>query len=304
MIYTVTLNPSVDYFIEVNNFKMSKVNRAHSDHKVAGGKGINVSRMLKNLGVESKALGFVGGFTGAYITQTLATEQIQTDFIQVEEDTRINIKLETQEEDTEINGDGPTINSIHLNQLLDKIKQINEDDYLVLAGSIQSHLPADLYNQMIKLASQCGANVVVDTSGEPLKEVLALNPFLIKPNHHELGELFNCKIKTLEDAIPYGKKLIHHGVEHVIVSMAEKGSLLFTKEGVFYANVPNGSLVNSVGSGDSVVAGFIASYYREQDIIEAFRYGIASGSGTAFSEGLATKETVKSLLSEVHVKKI
>lgn len=304
MIYTVTLNPSVDYFIKVNEFELGKLNRTQSDHKVAGGKGINVSRMLNNLGVTSKTLGFVGGFTGEFIIQALEAENISTDFIHVNGESRINIKLDNGETETEINGAGPTITGEELKQLLMTINKLKQNDYLVLAGSIQSNLPNDLYNQMVKLASERGANVIVDTSGVALMKVLEYQPFLVKPNHHELGEIFNCSITTKEEAIPYGKKLVEMGAQHAIVSMAERGALLFSKDLVAEANVPKGTLINSVGSGDSLVAGFLASYYQNGDLLEAFRYSIAAGSGTAFSRGLATKEKVTSLLHHIEVTQI
>ncbi|WP_453996081.1 1-phosphofructokinase [Bacillus nitroreducens] len=303
MIYTVTLNPSIDYFIELDEFKVGELNRIKTDRKSPGGKGINVSTVLQNVGVESVALGFVGGFTGKFLIDTLTEKNIKTDFIKVEGDTRINVKLHSDVE-TEINGAGPQITSTELEQLLDKINQLQKGDVVVLAGSIPSSLPATLYQQIAENLKDKEVRVVVDATRDLLVEVLPYKPFLIKPNHHELGEIFGVEIKDEEDAIPYGKKLIEMGAQHVIVSMAEKGSLLFVKDTVFFANIPEGKLLNSVGAGDSVVAGFIASYSKNQDVTEAFRYGATAGSATAYSEGLATEEKINELISQVHVKEL
>lgn len=303
MIYTVTLNPSIDYFIELDEFKVGELNRIKTDRKSPGGKGINVSTVLQNVGVESVALGFVGGFTGKFLIDTLTEKNIKTDFIKVEGDTRINVKLHSDVE-TEINGAGPQITSTELEQLLDKINQLQKGDVVVLAGSIPSSLPATLYQQIAENLKDKEVRVVVDATRDLLVEVLPYKPFLIKPNHHELGEIFGVEIKDEEDAIPYGKKLIEMGAQHVIVSMAEKGSLLFVEDNVFFANIPEGKLMNSVGAGDSVVAGFIASYSKNQDVTEAFRYGATAGSATAYSEGLATEEKINELISQVHVKEL
>jgi len=303
MIYTVTLNPSIDYFIELDEFKVGELNRIKTDRKSPGGKGINVSTVLQNVGVESVALGFVGGFTGKFLIDTLTEKKIKTDFIKVEGDTRINVKLHSDVE-TEINGAGPQITSTELEQLLDKINQLQKGDVVVLAGSIPSSLPATLYQQIAENLKDKEVRVVVDATRDLLVEVLPYKPFLIKPNHHELGEIFGVEIKNEEDALPYGKKLIEMGAQHVIVSMAEKGSLLFVEDNVFFANIPEGKLMNSVGAGDSVVAGFIASYSKNQDVTEAFRYGATAGSATAYSEGLATEEKINELISQVHVKEL
>lgn len=303
MIYTVTLNPSIDYFIELDEFKVGELNRIKTDRKSPGGKGINVSTVLQNVGVESVGLGFVGGFTGKFLIDTLTEKKIKTDFIKVEGDTRINVKLHSDVE-TEINGAGPQITSTELEQLLDKINQLQKGDVVVLAGSIPSSLPATLYQQIAENLKDKEVRVVVDATRDLLVEVLPYKPFLIKPNHHELGEIFGVEIKNEEDALPYGKKLIEMGAQHVIVSMAEKGSLLFVEDNVFFANIPEGKLLNSVGAGDSVVAGFIASYSKNQDVTEAFRYGATAGSATAYSEGLATEEKINELISQVHVKEL
>lgn len=303
MIYTVTLNPSIDYFIELDDFLVGELNRIKTDRKSPGGKGINVSTVLQNVGVESVALGFIGGFTGKFLIDTLTEKNIQTDFVTVEGDTRINVKLHSDVE-TEINGAGPQITSAELEQLLVKFDQMQKGDVLVLAGSIPASLPSTLYQQVAEKLQDKEVKVVVDATRDLLVEVLPYKPFLIKPNHHELGEIFGVQIKNAEEAIPYGKKLIEMGAQHVIVSMADKGSLLFVDDEVFFANIPKGKLVNSVGAGDSVVAGFIASYSKEHDATDAFRFGATAGSATAYSEGLATEEKINELISQVQVKKI
>ncbi|MEH7384643.1 1-phosphofructokinase [Bacillus sp. JJ1521] len=303
MIYTVTLNPSIDYFIEVDDFNVGELNRIKNDRKSPGGKGINVSTVLQNVGTKSVALGFIGGFTGQFLNDALKERNIKTDFIAVEGDTRINVKLHSNVE-TEINGSGPQITSTELEQLLDKFNHLRKGDVLVLAGSIPASLPTTLYKQVAKNLKDKQVKIVVDATKDLLVEVLPFKPFLIKPNHHELAEIFDVEINNAEEAIPYGKKLIEMGAEHVIVSMADKGSLLFVGDEVYFANIPEGKLVSSVGAGDSVVAGFIASYSKNQNAIEAFRFGATAGSATAYSEGLATEEKINELISQIQVKKL
>lgn len=303
MIYTVTLNPSIDYFIELDDFKVGELNRIRDDRKSPGGKGINVSTVLQNVGIDSVALGFIGGFTGRFLIDALTEKNISTDFVTVEGDTRINVKLHSDVE-TEINGAGPKISSIELEQLLDKFNHLQKGDVLVLAGSIPSSLPSTLYQQIAEKLKDKEVKLVVDATKDLLVEVLPYKPFLIKPNHHELGEIFGVEINSVDEAVPYGKKLIGMGAEHVIVSMADKGSLLFVGEQVHFANIPEGKLVNSVGAGDSVVAGFIASYSNNQDATQSFRFGATAGSATAYSEGLATEEKINELFSQVQVKKL
>ncbi|MED3825654.1 1-phosphofructokinase [Priestia flexa] len=303
MIYTCTLNPSVDYIVHVTDFKEGELNRTTSEVKFPGGKGINVSRVLKRLGVENKALGFIGGFTGTYIEDYLKTEEIKTAFTRVNEDTRINVKLKTKAE-TEVNGQGPTISEEALQQLLQQISQMKEHDVLVLAGSIPKTLPKDIYETITQQATAKGVKVVVDASGKTLLDVVKHNPFFIKPNHHELGELFNVEVSGVEDAIQYGQKLVEMGAKNVGVSMAGDGALLITKDAVYRATAPKGNVKNSVGAGDSLVAGFLAAYTKENDLLEAFRTGVASGSATAFSLELCEKSCVEELLEQVSITKI
>lgn len=303
MIYTVTFNPSIDYVIKVENFTPGAVNRVVNENKYAGGKGINVSRVLNNLEVKSKALGFIGGFTGKFIENFLQNECIDTDFIQVNGDTRINVKLKSTEE-TEINGSGPSISEEDLNKLLQKISALSSEDILVLAGNVQKSISQDIYSQIQKKLEDNGVKIVVDTTGEALVSTLKYKPFLIKPNNHELGEIFDIEIGEKEDIIKYSQKLRDMGAQNVIISMAGEGALLICNEGVYHASAPKGIVKNSVGAGDSLVAGFIASYSKTSDIIEAFKYGVASGSATAFSMDLCRKEDVEKLLLQVGVTKL
>ena len=281
MIYTVTLNPSIDFIVKVNDFKIGALNRSHEEIKQPGGKGINVSRVLSRLGKASTATGFIGGFTGDYIEQSLKEEKIATHFIRVNEDTRINIKLKTETE-TEINGVGPKVSTEQLEQLKETMSQLKVNDYLVLAGSVPNTLSSDIYIELIEMAQRRGANVIVDTSGKPLLQVIESKPFLIKPNHHELGELFNTKIETVDEAIPLAEQLLSKGVENIIVSFASKGALLINKDYCVHGSVPKGEVINSVGAGDSVVATFLAYLQDTNDRLQAFQYAIAGGSSTSF----------------------
>jgi 1-phosphofructokinase len=303
MIYTITFNPSIDYVIKVDNFQSGAVNRVASENKYPGGKGINVSRVLNNLGVKSKALGFIGGFTGQFIKDSLQSEGIQTDFIEVSGDTRINVKLNSNEE-TEINGAGPTIGEKDLNKLFEQIEALSSEDYLVLAGNVQKSLPRNIYSLIQEKCSNKKVKIVVDTTGEALTSTLKYNPLLIKPNNHELGEIFNVEIKNREEIIHYAQKLREMGAENVVISMAGEGALLICSEGVYHASAPKGIVKNSVGAGDSLVAGFLANYSQTLNIVEAFRCGAASGSATAFSMDLCEKEYVEKLLPEVKVIKL
>jgi 1-phosphofructokinase len=301
MIYTLTLNPSVDYIVELEGFQIGELNRTTKEAKFPGGKGINVSRVLKELGIKSKALGFNGGFTGKYIDEYLQNEEIATDFVKVMEDSRINIKLKTGQE-TEINAKGPEISDEDFYQLKEKIKGLTNEDLLVLAGSIPSSLPKTTYEELVKICKQNNVQFVVDAEGDLLKKVLTYHPFLIKPNQHELEELFSTSISTCEEVVPYAKKLLELGAKNVIVSMAGDGAVFVNHELALIAEVPRGNVKNSVGAGDSMVAGFLAQYQITEDIKEAFRFSIASGSATAFSLGLCTKEKVVELLPQVHIK--
>lgn len=298
MIYTVTFNPSIDYVVEVNDFQAGSLNRMKKDQKFAGGKGINVSRVLKRIGIENKALGFLGGFTGKFIEDVLLNENVLVDFVKVNGDSRINIKLKSNNE-TEINGNGPDISEEKFLEFMTKLEQVDKGDYVVLAGSIPNSLPENIYEIIAKWGKDRGVNIVVDASGKALLDVVKHNPFFIKPNHHELGELFDVEINTIEEAIPYGKKLIEMGARNVGISLAGNGALLITKDKVYISNVPKGQVINSVGAGDSLVAGFLGTYVKTNDLETAFKTGVASGSATAFSADLANTEKIEELVKQV-----
>lgn len=303
MIYTVTLNPSIDYLVEVESFQMGKVNRTSYDAKFPGGKGINVSRVLKRLGNSTTALGFIGGQTGEFVKRFLRQEEIFTDFTEIAGDTRINIKLKTGME-TEINSQGPVISKGNYQQLFSQIEQLNNNDILILSGSIPSSVPSDVYEAMARSCSHNGIKVVVDTSGKGLMNVLPHQPFLIKPNHHELGELFSTEIRTVDDAREYGAKLIEAGAQNVIVSMAGQGAVLCSGRESYSANVPKGNVINSVGAGDSMVAGFIGTYEKTGDILSAFRFSLSAGSATAFSSDLGTLDKIEELLPQIAINQL
>lgn len=303
MIYTLTLNPSIDYIISLNSVELGKVNRCTKTFKFPGGKGINVSRVLKNSGTDSVALGFVGGFTGEFINLTLNNLGIHTDFIKVKEDSRINVKIKSVDE-TDINADGPYIEKEALNLLLDKLNKLKDDDILVLAGKIQSSLPNTLYSKIQEIANKNNVKVVVDTSGKALLESVKKKPFLIKPNNFEIEEAFNIKIKDKNELIDYGKKLNTMGAENVIISLAGDGALLINNSGVFFGNAPKGEVKNSVGAGDSLVAGFLHEYSKSKNILDSFKRGIATGSASAFSLDLCDNNFVLELLPQIKLKKL
>lgn len=300
MIYTVTFNPSLDYIVSVDDFKLGLTNRTSSELILPGGKGTNVSTVLKNLGLESTALGFVAGFTGNEIVKRLNDMGIKSDFISIENGiSRINLKLKSID-GTEINGAGPDISEEKVNELRDKLNQLKEGDVLVLAGSIPSSMSDNIYRDIMADLKDRGVMIVVDATKDLLLNVLEYHPFLIKPNNHELGEIFDVKLTTREEVIPYGRKLQEKGARNVLVSMAGEGAVLIAEDGqVFDAPAPKGKLVNGVGAGDSMVAGFVAGWIEKQDYEYAFHMGVASGSASAFSENLATKEEIINVYNQV-----
>ena len=300
MIYTVTFNPSLDYIVSVDDFKLGLTNRTSSELILPGGKGTNVSTVLKNLGLESTALGFVAGFTGNEIVKRLNDIGIKSDFISIENGiSRINLKLKSID-GTEINGAGPDISEEKVNELMDKLNQLKEGDVLVLAGSIPSSMSDNIYRDIMADLKDRGVMIVVDATKDLLLNVLEYHPFLIKPNNHELGEIFDVKLTTREEVIPYGRKLQEKGARNVLVSMAREGAVLIAEDGqVFDAPAPKGKLINGVGAGDSMVAGFVAGWIEKQDYEYAFHMGVASGSASAFSENLATKEEIINVYNQV-----
>lgn len=303
MIYTVTLNPSIDYIVHVEVLKLGDLNRMTNDFKLPGGKGINVSRILKRIHTESTALGFLGGFTGNFISDWLMDEQIQTKFTTVQEDTRINIKLKSESE-TEINGLGPAISNEEMQDLKQALSMISTGDIVILSGSTPATLREGFYEELIQIIKDKDAEFVIDTTGKDLLSALPQKPLLIKPNNHELAELFNVEFKTMEDILPFGERLLEDGAQHVIISMAGDGALLFTKDGTYRSNVLKRPLKNSVGAGDSMIAGFVGTFSKTNDPIDAFKWGVACGSATAFSDDLASANLINELLSEVEIEKI
>lgn len=299
MIYTVTFNPSLDYILSAPSLQLGRTNRAASSYILAGGKGLNVSTVLYNLGVDSTALGFLAGFTGEEIERTITELGVKSDFIKLETGTsRINVKVQT--DGTEINASGPEIPADKLEQLLAQLDNLQAGDILVLAGSIPASLPVTIYQDIMKQLQHRGILIVVDAEKELLLNVLPYHPFLIKPNHHELGELFGTSFHTREDVVPFARKLQEQGAINVLISLADEGAVLLDAVGgVHMSPAPEGELVNGVGAGDSMVAGFLAGWLQTGDYKQAFHMGLAAGSASACSENLATKEEVEIFLKQL-----
>ena len=301
MIYTITFNPALDYYVTVEGLSLGKTNRTQSEYMLPGGKGINVSTVLSNLGMESTALGFVAGFTGDELTKRVQDLGIKADFICLTKgQTRINVKI-LNHEGTEINGMGPAITGESLEQLMAKIDEMKSGDTLVLAGSIPNGVSPDIYMQILQRVEGKGVRCVVDATGRLLLDTLSYHPFLIKPNHHELGELFGVTLQTRQEVIPYAKKLKDMGACNVLISLAGEGAVLIDEEGiVFESMAPKGILINGVGAGDSMVAGFLFGY-EQGDYKEAFAMALAAGSASAFSSDLATGEQIRELRSKINL---
>ena len=300
MIYTVTFNPSLDYIVSVEDFKLGLTNRTSSELILPGGKGINVSTVLGNLGIENTALGFLAGFTGKEIVRRLKEMGVASDFIEIKEGvSRINLKLKSID-GTEINGSGPVISPEDVEKLMEKLEKLGEGDVLFLAGSIPTSMPDDMYQKIMAKLDGKDVMIVVDATRDLLMNVLAYHPFLIKPNNHELGEIFDVELLTRESVVPYAKKLQEKGARNVLVSMAGEGAVLVAEDGSVYdAPAPKGELKNGVGAGDSMVAGFMAGWMEKNDYRHAFHMGVASGSASAFSENLATKEEIAGVYQQV-----
>lgn len=299
MIYTVTFNPSLDYVVGAEKLVPGAINRTTRESIYPGGKGNNVSVVLSNLGHKSKALGFVSGFTGEALEKMLDNYGCYTDFIWLEEGfTRINVKINAGEE-TEINGQGPKITEEAIEQLYHKLDVLEEGDVLILAGSIPSTLPEDMYERIMKRLQDKNIRIVVDATKDLLLNVLKYHPFLIKPNNHELGEMFGVVLKEEAEIITYAKKLQEKGAGNVLISMAGEGAILLTENGeVYQGKPPKGEVRNSVGAGDSMVAGFLTGYLNTGDYGKAFQLGIAAGSASAFQYWLADRDDVVKLLDE------
>lgn len=299
----MTLNPSVDYVIQVDDLIIGSLNKMNQEAKYPGGKGINVSRVLNELNYNNTALGFLGGYTGNFIEKQMQEKGGGTNFIRIKDETRTNIKLKSSGE-TEINGLGPDIDSGESDQLLQQLEQITKEDTVILSGSAPPSLAQHYYEEMVKIIANTGSAFVVDTTGESLKSTLAYRPLLIKPNKEELAEIFNVTLNKQDDLIKYGRKLLDLGARNAIISMGGDGAFLFTDNGIFKGNTPKGKVQNSVGAGDSMVAGFTGKYNETKDAVEAFKWGLAAGSATAFSADLATGKAIFALLNEVEVNQI
>ena len=300
MIYTVTFNPSLDYIVSVEDFKLGLTNRTSSELILPGGKGINVSTVLGNLGIENTALGFLAGFTGKEIERRLKEMGVASDFIEINEGvSRINLKLKSID-GTEINGSGPVISPEDVEKLMEKLDKLGEGDVLFLAGSIPTSMPDDMYQKIMAKLDGKGVMIVVDATRDLLLNVLEYHPFLIKPNNHELGEIFDVELLTRESVVPYAKKLQEKGARNVLVSMAGEGAVLVAEDGSVYDTpAPKGELKNGVGAGDYMVAGFMAGWMEKHEYRHAFHMGVASGSASAFSENLATKEEIAGVYQQV-----
>lgn len=298
MIYTVTFNPSLDYVVQVDDFAVGEINRTRTESIYPGGKGINVSLVLQNLGLSSVALGFTAGFSGAEIERLLQEAGCHCDFIAVKAGySRINTKIISGAE-TALNGQGPQLSEAELAALFNKLRRLTQDDVLVLAGSIPASLPDNIYEQILELLQPVGTRVVVDATGDLLLKVLKYRPFLIKPNHEELGEFFGRgPLLTEEEILAAAQRLQQQGARNVLVSRGANGALLLDENGKLHKQAsPKGTLVNSVGAGDSMVAGFLAGYLQTQDYDAALRLGVAAGSASAFKAWLATREDVEKIL--------
>ena len=301
MIYTVTFHPSIDYIVRLEDLTVGEINRVNYEQILPGGKGINVSIVLKNLGHDSAALGFLAGFTGVAMQQMLHSFGVKDDFVRLDDGfSRINVKIKAGRE-TEINGQGPVITEEAQRTLFEKLDRLKSGDTLVLAGSIPNTLPDDIYERIMEHLAGRGIRIVVDATKNLLRRVLKYRPFLIKPNNHELGEMFGVDLKTDDEIVYHAKKLQEEGATNVLISMAGDGAILLTSEGVFYRSAaPKGTLVNSVGAGDSMVAGFLAGFMESNgDYERAFYMGVATGSASAFSENLATREEALALLKTI-----
>lgn len=300
MIYTVTFNPALDYVVFLDEMRLGDINRSKRESIFYGGKGINVSTILNMLGMETTALGFVAGFTGKAIEEGVASLGIRTDFIHLPEgNSRINVKVKHGDE-TEINGQGPVITEEAIEALFARLDALGSEDILVLAGSIPNTLPEDIYERILARLADKGIRTVVDATKDLLLNVLKYHPFLIKPNNHELGEMFQTVCETEEEIVHYARELQKMGARNVLISMAGDGAILITEEGEsIQMGTPKGKVVNSVGAGDSMVAGFVAGYLKSGSYAEALKTGTAAGSATAFSEGLASREMFDKMLSQL-----
>ncbi|MBT8898070.1 1-phosphofructokinase [Lactobacillus delbrueckii subsp. bulgaricus] len=300
MIYTVTVNPALDYVLQLPEVKDGETNRSSDTQFLAGGKGINVSQILNQLGVDNTAWGFVGGFTGEELIRQLNVKKISSDFVRISDDTRVNVKIHAQEE-TEINAAGPDITDQEVVAFKSRLDDLEAGDVVVLSGSLAPSLPTDFYESLLPLIREKGAEFVVDTTGEALLRTLKFNPLVIKPNHHELADLFDTSFSSTADMLEAAKKLQKLGAQNVMISMAGEGAYLVTADHVYHANAATGTAVNSVGAGDSMIAGFVGTWFEKHDAAEGLRVGSACGGATAFTEDIAIKSQIDAVLPQIKI---
>lgn len=299
MIYTVTFSPALDYIVDLDELQVGAINRSKKEKMLPGGKGINVSFVLSNLGTPSVAMGFLGGFIGNYIEKQIASKGIESDFVHLRENTRINVKIKGMVE-TAINGQGPMVSKEKIEELIQKLEKLSQEDILVVSGAIPSNLPSDTYERILERIKDRHVQLVVDTTKDTLLKTLPFHPILVKPNKEELEELYGVKIDEDKDLVSYASKLISSGAKNVIVSLGGDGAILIKGDGTYKKQAsPKGKAINTVGAGDSLVAGFLDEYVRSGDVEKAFKRGIATGSASAFSEELATLEAVEALLKTI-----
>lgn len=300
MIYTVTVNPAIDYVVQTDHLQLGLVNRLQHTNFIAGGKGINVSKILNQLDCQNTAWGFLGGFTGQFLTTTLKNEQINSDFTSIADNTRINVKLKSDQE-TEMNAAGPHVTEQELTAFKRQFEQVKAGDTVVFSGSLLPQLTNDFYLELIDLVVAQGAEFAIDTTGQALLDTLAKKPLVIKPNHHELADLFKTTLHNDEELLSYAAKLQQLGAKHVLISMAGAGAYYLSSEHIYHSAAPKGHVVNSVGAGDSMLAGFIGEFSKHQDPETAFKYGLACGSATAFTEDIATIDQINALLPQIKI---
>lgn len=304
MIYSVTLNPAIDYVIGLPELTLGRVNRLESAIKLPGGKGINVSRILKELNIPTTAWGFTGGFTGSFVNQRLTDLGLGCDFTPIAGDTRINVKLKAEDE-TELNAPGPSLTAAEIDAFRAKFASLRSGDVVVMAGSIPAGLPASFYRDLVPLIQERGADFVIDTTGQALLDTLPLGPLVVKPNHHELAELFgDAEYDSLQATAAAGRRLLGLGAKHVLISMAGAGALLITADKAWHGTVPKGDVKNSVGAGDSMLAGFTGTFAQTQDELASFKQAIACGSATAFSTDLASADKIAAVAATITITEV
>lgn len=303
MIYTVTANAALDYVMQLDKVDSGSVNRSSDCQFLAGGKGINVSQILDQLDVDSTAWGFVGGFTGKELVRQLNVKKIVSDFVTISDNTRVNVKIHAQKE-TEVNAAGPNITEQEIKAFKARLIDLKPNDIVVLSGSLAPSLPSDFYEELLPSIGDSEAEFAIDTTGQSLLDTLKYHPLVIKPNHHELAELFNTKFNNDEEMLTTAKKLLDMGAQNVMISMAGDGGYLVTKNHIYHGTAAKGIAVNSVGAGDSMIAGFVGTYYKTQDPVESFKMGMACGGATAFTEDIAVKSQIDVVLPQIKVNEV